>query len=63
MKKFSEKFANIFSAVSFAEQGEWDDAVKMADGSFKVKAADGKQVQATEKKEKRVADTRPRLRL
>lgn len=63
MKEFSEKFDNIFSAITFAEHGEWDDAVKMAEGSFRAQAADGKQVQATQKKEKRVADNRPRLQL
>ena len=63
MKKFSEKFTNMFSAVSFAEQGEWDDAIKMAEGSFGMAAADGKKLEATEKKEKRVTDNRLRLQL
>jgi hypothetical protein len=61
MKKFSQKLENTFTAVAFAEQGEWDDAAKIAEGSFNLQAADGKQVQATQKKEKRITDHRPRL--
>ncbi len=63
MKKLSEKIEKTFSAVAFAEQAEWDDAVKMAEGTMKVKAADGKQVKVAEKKEKRAVDHRPRLRV
>ena len=63
MTKLREKLENVFSAVAFAEQGEWDDAVKMAEGSMNIQAADGKQVQVDKKKEKRAVDHRPRLRV
>lgn len=63
MKKFSRNIGNTFTAAAFAEQGEWNDAVKIAEGSFNPQAADGRQVQATQKKEKRITDHRPRLRV
>lgn len=63
MKKFSQNLENTFAAAAFAEQGEWDDAVKIAEGSFKLQAADGQRIQATQKKEKRISDQRPRLRV
>ncbi len=63
MKKFTQNLGNAFTAAAFAEQGEWDEAVKIAEGSFETRAADGKQVQATQKKEKRITDHRTRLRV
>jgi hypothetical protein len=63
MTKLSQKLANTFTAVAFAEQGEWNDAEKIAEGSFAAQAADGKQVQAAQKQEKRTTDHRPRLRV
>jgi hypothetical protein len=63
MKKFSQKLANTFTAVAFAEQGEWDDAEKFATGSFEAQAADGKQIRAVKEEEKRITDHRPRLRV
>ena len=63
MKKIIEKISSIFAAVSFAEEGEWEDAVKMADGSLQAKAADGVQVKPKLKKVKKAVDNRPQLRL
>lgn len=63
MRTFTEKLEKVFSAVAFAEQAEWDDAVKMAEGSMTVQAADGIQVQVSEKKQRRAVDHRPRLRV
>ena len=63
MKRFVEGFENVFTAVSFAEQGEWDDAVKIANGSLKCKAAEGKQKHTQEKVKRQSVDHRPRLRL
>ena len=33
MTKLSQKLENTFTAVAFAEQGEWNDAEKIAEGS------------------------------
>ncbi len=63
MKKFSQNLGNTFTAAAFAEQGEWDDAVKIAEGSFKLQAADGRQIKTAQKQEKRISDHRPRLRV
>ena len=63
MKKFSQNLGNTFTAVAFAEQGEWDEAVKIAEGSYKLQAADGRKIQAAQKKETRKSDNRPRLRV
>lgn len=41
MKRFMEGFETLFTSVSFAEQGEWGDTVKIADGFLKFKAAEG----------------------
>ena len=63
MRTFTEKLEKVFSAVAFAEQAEWDDAVRMAEGSLTIQAADGMQVQVAEKRERRTVDHRPRLRV
>ncbi len=63
MKKFTQNLGNTFTAAAFAEQGEWDDAVKIAEGSFVTRAADGKRVHPPQKQEKRITDHRPRLRV
>ncbi len=63
MRTFTEKLEKVFSAVAFAEQAEWDDAVKMAEGSMTIQAADGIQIQVSEKRQKRIVDHRPRLRV
>ena len=63
MTTLSQKLASTFTAVAFAEQGEWNDAEKIAEGSFAAQAADGKKVEAAQKQEKRITDHRPRLRV
>ena len=63
MKNFIEKFKLTFAAVSFAEQGEWDDAVKIAEGKITFKAADGIQKQTSKKAKRRSVDNRPQLKV
>lgn len=63
MKNFIEKFKLTFAAVSFAEQGEWDDAVKLAEGKITFKAADGIQKQPSKKAKRRCVDNRPQLKV
>ena len=63
MKKLTQSVQNVFAAISFAEQGEWDDAVKISEGGFTAQSADGQQKKSLDKSERRVVDTRPRLRV
>ncbi|HBH29784.1 MAG: hypothetical protein N839_0014560 [Desulfofustis sp. PB-SRB1] len=35
MGRISRKIEAIFAAVAFAEQGEWDEAIRIADGSLR----------------------------
>jgi hypothetical protein len=62
MKKLIEKIENTFSAVAFAEQAEWDDAINMAEGSSRPPAIEKKQPHK-EAERKRTPDSRPRLRV
>ena len=63
MKSFIEKFKRTFAAVSFAEQGEWEDAIKIAEGKITFRAADGIQKKTPKKAKRRSVDTRPQLKL
>lgn len=62
MKKFTEKIENTFSAVAFAEQAEWDEAINMAEGKSRPPVTDKKQPHK-EAERKRTSDPRPRLRV
>lgn len=62
MKKFTEKIENTFSAVAFAEQAEWEDAINIAEGNSNPPVIDKKQPHK-EAERKRTPDSRPRLRV
>jgi len=63
MGRISEMFEAVFAAVAFAEQGEWDEAVRIADGSLRRQAGIEEQPQVGEAPRKRGTDRRPRQRL
>ena len=46
MNKIMEKYEKIFAAVSFAEQGEWKEALRMVDDSAELRTVDRARAQS-----------------
>lgn len=64
MKKLNKKITNVFAAAAFAEQAEWDEAVRITEETSEKSPS-----QRTEKEKQqpetrqRKDDQRPRLRV
>lgn len=64
MKKLNKKITTVFAAAAFAEQGEWEEAVRIteetSDSSTSPRLEKDKQQPETRQ---RTNDHRPRLRV
>lgn len=63
MNSLMQRFEAVFAAVAFAEQGEWDEARRIADGSLQLRETAEREVGTRPSSAARRPESRPRPRL